>query len=374
MKMQYRKFGKDFDVSLLSMGNMRLPCKGDEVDYDAAIDLIRYAIDSGINYVDTAYFYHGEHSERCVGRALKDGYRAKVKLADKLPPWECNTKADMERIFNTQLERLGVDYIDYYLLHGLDKNNWARVKEWDMIAFMEKLKSKGLIKHIGFSFHCELLLFKEIIDAYPWALSMIQYNLIDVDFQAGLEGLRYSYDRGIPVVIMEPLKGSALVNPPPAVKEVYPPEATGMSYVEAALKFLADQKEVGTILSGMSSRAQVDQNLKAVNSTPAGSLTPKQREAIRGMQEIYSKISNIPCSACKYCLPCPKGVAIDKIFAIYNSAYGFGGYGNHRFEYRMLKEKGADVSKCNACGKCTKLCPQGIDVVAKLKDAHNVLG
>jgi len=376
MDIQRRNFGRSFDVSALSFGGMRLPCKENgEVDYPAAVDLIRYAIDSGINYVDTAWFYHGEHSERAIGQALKSGYREKVKLADKLPPWDVKTASDMQRIFDIQRSRLDTDYIDYYLIHALDAGNLIIAQKFGMIDFLEKLKSQGKIKNIGFSFHGDLPTFKKIIDMYKWSMCMIQYNLIDVDFQAGAEGLRYAYSKGIPVVIMEPLKGSALVNPPPPIIEAYPVSKIGCSYSDIALKFLADQKEVASILSGMTTKEHVDQNLKAVNATKPGNLTAAEREIIKGMQHIYANISNIPCSSCKYCLPCPQNVAINTIFEIYNSAYGFGSYGNHRAEYRnKLTKKGLDAAKCNKCGKCMKHCPQDIDIIAKLAAAHKVLG
>jgi len=376
MTIQKRKFGPNFNISTLALGTMRLPCKNNgEVDYPAAIDMIRYAIDNGINYIDCAWFYHGEHSELVTGQALKNGFRNKVKLADKLPPWEVKIASDMERIFDTQRKRLDTDYIDYYLIHALDKGNLAIAQKFKMLEFMQKLKAQGKIKNIGFSFHGDLPVFKQIIDMFDWNMCMIQYNLIDVDFQAGAEGLQYAYSKGVPVIIMEPLKGSALVNPPPPVADAYPPSQIGCSYSDIALKFLADQKEVSSILSGMTTKEHIDQNLKAVNSTKPGSLTGKEREIIKGMQHIYANISSIPCSGCKYCLPCPQNIAINTVFEIYNSAYGVGSYGNHRAEYRnKLTNNGFDASKCNKCGKCIKHCPQGIDIITKLADAHKVLG
>ncbi|MCL2370851.1 MAG: aldo/keto reductase, partial [Firmicutes bacterium] len=318
--------------------------------------------------------YHGEHSELVTGQALKNGYRDKTKIADKLPMWECKTTADMERIFDTQRKRLDTDRIDYYLIHALDTGNLASAKKFGAIDFLEKLKAQGKIGHIGFSFHDELPLFKEIIDMYKWEMCMIQYNLIDVNFQAGVEGLRYAHSKGIPVMIMEPLKGSALVNPPLPIIDAYPVSKLGYGYPDIALKFLADQPEVASILSGMTTREHIDQNLKAINSTKPNSLTVAEHKIIKGMQDIYKGISNIPCSDCKYCLPCPQKVAINKVFEIYNSAYGFGGYGNHRAAYRNeLINKGTDASKCNACKKCLKLCPQGIDIITKLSEAHKVL-
>jgi len=376
MKMQYRKFSDGFDISALGCGTMRLPCLANgEVDYDAAMGMIRYAVDKGINYFDCAWFYHGEHSERCLGKALKGGYREKVRIADKLPIWECKTSDDVRRVFDIQMSRLDVDHIDYYLIHSLDPNNWANAQRVDALNEMEKLKQEGLIGNIGFSFHAEHALFREIIDSYNWAMCMIQYNIIDIDFQAGNKGLKYAHSKGIPVVIMEPLKGSALVNPPPLIREAYPQSELGMSYADIALKFLANHKEIACVLSGMSNKSHVDANMAAVASTPIGSLSPKLKEIIKGMQDIYGRISNIPCTKCKYCLPCPQNVAIDTVFEIYNSAYGFGSYGNHRGEYRnTLTSKGQDVSRCNKCGKCAKHCPQGIDIIAKLHEAHSVLG
>ena len=220
--MKYRKFGKlDWDVSALGFGVMRLPIIGKDaskIDEKQAIEMIRYAIDNGVNYLDTAYVYHRGNSEVVLGKALKDGYRERVKIATKMPVRLVEKQEHLEEYFNTHFERLQTDHIDFYLLHGMRETTWSKVKEFDVLNWAEEKLDEGKINHLGFSFHDSLQLFKEVVDAHDWTFCQIQLNYMDTEYQAGLEGLRYAADKGLAVVVMEPIKGGKLAVTPP--KEV----------------------------------------------------------------------------------------------------------------------------------------------------------
>ncbi len=378
--MKYRDFGTlDWKVSALGFGAMRLPLKGkepSEVDEPESIRMIRYAIDHGVNYVDTAYPYHGGVSERIVGRALKDGYREKIKLATKLPVRMTETAADFDRILNEQLERLDTT-IDFYLLHGLNGQSWSRAKEMGVIPWAEKAIAEGRFGRLGFSFHDNFDAFKTIVDDYDnWVLSQVQYNFMDINYQAGTEGVKYAAGKGLAVVVMEPLRGGKLARTPEPVARVWDSAAQKYSAVEWALQWVWNQPEVSMALSGMSTIEQVVENVDVAGRSGPGKLTRAELALFDRARDAYQGLSPIPCTACGYCIPCPSGVEIPRIFQIYNEAVMYDDPRTGRFRYRgpggLKEEERAD--QCIECGECMEACPQEIQIPEWLKKAHELLG
>ena len=369
--MQYRTFGRTgIEVSALGFGTMRLPLAQEEkVDEAEAIAILRHAIDSGVNYVDTAYPYHQGNSERVVGKALQDGYREKTYLADKCPVWLVEKEEDFERILDEQLEKLQTDHIDFYLLHALNRERLEeKVKKFHLVDHMKKAREAGKIRFLGFSFHDSLDVFKEIVDySDDWDFCQIQYNYINVDYQAGMEGLRYAAQKGLAVVIMEPLLGGRLANLSDHVAEVFSKEK---SPVEHALDFLWDQPEVSLLLSGMSSRQQVEDNLVYADRSAVGCLKEEEKEAYRKAKEIYESMSMVGCTGCAYCMPCPFGLNIPEIFKAYN-LYGLHGLNPAKEAYEKL---GVLADACRSCHHCEKECPQYLKISQVMKDVRALLG
>ena len=369
--MQYRTFGRTgIEVSALGFGTMRLPLAQEEkVDEAEAIAILRHAIDSGVNYVDTAYPYHQGNSERVVGKALQDGYREKTYLADKCPVWLVEKEEDFEKILDEQLEKLQTDHIDFYLLHALNRERLEeKVKKFHLVDHMKKAREAGKIRFLGFSFHDSLDVFKEIVDySDDWDFCQIQYNYINVDYQAGMEGLRYAAQKGLAVVIMEPLLGGRLANLSDHVAEVFSKEK---SPVEHALDFLWDQPEVSLLLSGMSSRQQVEDNLVYADRSAVGCLKEEEKEAYRKAKEIYDSMSMVGCTGCAYCMPCPFGLNIPEIFKAYN-LYGLHGLNPAKEAYEKL---GVLADACRSCHHCEKECPQNLKISQVMKDVRALLG
>ncbi len=378
--MQYRKFGKlDFMASTLGFGAMRLPTDGDDssnINEEEAIRMMRYAIDHGVNYVDTASGYHGGNSEVVVGKALLDGYRDKVMLASKMSMGDVPSWNALDEYLNGQLERLQTDHIDFYLLHGLGAKKWRKFQEQNVMEYVERARDEGRIRHIGFSFHDNYDAFKEIVDGYDaWEFCQIQYNYMDIENQAETRGLKYAAENGLAVVVMEPLLGGKLANEPPqAVKDVWATSGKELSYAERALNWLWDKAEVSVVLSGMSTMQQVKENLMSANSAAIGMLTDAERALVDQVRETYHGLRSVPCTDCKYCMPCPNGVNIPGVFKIYNDALMFDDFGGPRWRYnnRLKEEERAD--KCVACGKCEEACPQEIEIIDWLSKAHEALG
>ncbi|HIS31502.1 MAG TPA: aldo/keto reductase [Candidatus Limivivens intestinipullorum] len=365
--MKYRSFGKTgIRVSALGFGCMRFPTvEKDEkrvIDRQRAITMLRNAIDNGVNYVDTAYPYHGGESEEVVGIALEDGYRDKVYLADKCPVWLLKKEEDFDRILDEQLAKLKTDHIDFYLLHALDGNRFENtVKKFHLISHMEKAKEEGKIRHLGFSFHDNLDSFKKIIDAYDgWEFCQIQYNYVDVCHQAGTEGLRYAAGKGLGVVIMEPLRGGKLADVSLHLAETFP---AGKTPVEWALDFIWDQPEVSLLLSGMSAEKQVEDNLLYADRSGAGMLTEEERAVFGKAKEIFDTMALVKCTKCRYCMPCPSGLDIPGIFSIYNRVPVDGKEAAAK-DYAVLDVK-ADA--CVACKRCEKACPQHINISGEMQ-------
>jgi uncharacterized protein len=376
--MKYRKFGKcDFKVSALGFGCMRLPIiNADEkqIDVEKAIPLIRYAIDNGVNYIDTAYPYHKGNSEIVVGKALKDGYREKVKLATKLPTWLTNSYEDFDKYLNEQLEKLQTDHIDMYLLHALDKERWDKLLELNIFKFIESALNDGRIKQIGFSFHDKLDTFKEIVDAYDWDFCQIQYNFLDDNYQAGTEGLEYAANKGMAVIVMEPLKGGRLSKTPPiSVKELWSKTEALKTPAEWALRWVWNHPEVTTVLSGMNSMEQIIENMKTAETALPNSLSEKDLALINNVKSQYNELIKVQCTACGYCMPCPAGVDIPRNFAILNEASMYNEYDRQSHVYNSdLALKQRAVS-CVECGKCETLCPQHLEVRKHLKKVNEGL-
>jgi len=371
--MQHRKFGKtEESVSLLGFGCMRLPQASDDtknIDEAKAIQLIRNGIDSGINYIDTAWGYHGEMSEPLVGKALKDGYRDKIHLATKLPSWLIETHEDMDKYLNLQLEKLQTDHIDFYLVHTLNQKYWDKLKACDLFAFLERIKADGRVKHVGFSFHDELPLFKEIVDGYDWSFCQIQLNYMDTEYQAGIEGLKYASARDLGVVIMEPLRGGNIVNNiPNDVDRIWKsskwPERTPADW---ALRYVMDMPEVHVVLSGMGLPFEVEENIATASSALPSHLSGEELETINKVSNIYKERVQVNCTQCSYCMPCPAGVEIPRVFNMFNGAYVFNDIEGFKSNYNTFIRKEGHASNCTACGACETACPQHIEIIDTMK-------
>jgi predicted aldo/keto reductase-like oxidoreductase len=376
--MQYREIGNTGEkVSVLGFGCMRFQTIGEgneNIDEELAIKQLRHAIDNGVNYVDTAYPYHGGNSELLVAKALKDGYREKVYLADKLPSWLIKSRDDMDKYLNEQLEKLETDHIDFFLLHALRKEFWDTYLENDVFDFIKKAKESGKIKHIGFSFHDELPVFKEIVDAYDWDFCQIQYNFMDEDYQAGLEGLNYAADKGIGVIIMEPLRGGSLTNNiPEDIQKIWDSADIKRSPAEWALRFVWNNPKVSLLLSGMNQFDHINENIKVAEDALPNSLTEKELGIIEEVRKVYDSRIKVDCTNCKYCLPCPEGVMIPNVFALYNNASIYNTWETQKKGYANLEKQGKAADKCIECGLCEQACPQNIPIREKLKEARAAL-
>jgi uncharacterized protein len=375
--MQYRKFGRlDWETSILGFGIMRLPVINNEpgnIDEPEAIRMIRYALDHGVNYIDTAYPYHAGQSELLVGKVLKDGYRQKVKVATKLPVWLVQDYDGFDRYLDEQLERLQLEKVDFYLLHGLSSKSWPRIRDLGVIRWAEKAMARGRFDYPGFSFHDEFETFREIVDGYDnWTFAQVQYNYMDVDYQAGRRGVEYAADKGLAVVVMEPVRGGRLARPPAPVALVWEGAAVKRSPAEWALLWVWNQPEVSLALSGMSTMEQVVENLAAADLGRPGILIPEDMAVIDLVREGYKALTPIPCTTCGYCLPCAGGVEIPRILEMYNDAVMYDNPGSARFGYRQLKEE-QRADQCTKCGECMEACPQGIDIPDWLEKAHKLL-
>lgn len=372
--MLYREMPKNKDkLSALGFGCMRLPGSQMRPDEAASIELIRYTIDNGVNYFDTAWPYHGGRSEVVLGKALKDGYREKVKIADKLPHWLCSSRDDMDYYLSKQLERLDDTVIDYYLLHSLDGASWEKAKEHGVVDFMENARKNGKIINIGFSFHGSPGDFIKIIDDYKWDFCQIQFNILDEQHQAGIRGLNYAHSKGIGVIIMEPLRGGSLAGKlPHDVENIYRKANNSWSNVEWALRWVWNHPGVITVLSGMNTREQFEENCRIASHANAGSLSEQELETVSGAAATFRKLMKVPCTGCQYCMPCPKDVNIPSAFHFYNNKYLFKQGMMSRMLYlvqhgRLEDNKTSLASQCIACGKCVKHCPQHIAIPQELK-------
>ena len=369
--MKYRKFGKlDWQVSALGFGAMRLPILNEDyakIDEAQAIPMIRYAVDHGVNYIDSAWGYHRGMSEVIVEKALRDGYREKVKVATKLPCPEVTAAADFDRLLNEQLARLD-NKIDFYLLHGLNKMQWAKVRDLGVIKWAERQLAEGRIGHLGFSFHDNYDVFKEIIDAYDnWTLAQIQYNYMDETNQAGTKGLEYAYKKGLAVVVMEPIRGGKLSRPPEKVVKLWATAPVQRTPAEWALRWVWNHPEVSTVLSGMGSMQQVVENVATAEHSQPNNLTADEVALVGRVKDAYFSDA-VACTACRYCMPCPNGVEIPRVFNLYNDAVIYGDAARPRRDYgRMPAEQRAD--NCTKCEQCVEKCPQQLAIPELLEKA-----
>jgi predicted aldo/keto reductase-like oxidoreductase len=374
--MNHRAFPKipGLDVSILGFGAMRLPVlEGDHsrIDEEPATRLLHDAIRGGVNYVDTAWVYHGGQSEPFLGRALQGGWREKVQLATKCPVWDMNAEADFERVLDQQLANLQTKRIDFYLLHAIAAGPWEKVKQLKGVRALEKARRDGRIGHLGFSFHGNGDEFKKIIDDYDWEFAQIQLNYIDQGFQAGLEGLRHAAERKVGIVVMEPLRGGALAASPEPVRQLLRQGGRSWSPAEWALRWVWSQAGVVTVLSGMGKPEQVAENLRtAAAATPLGAA---ELVRIAEAKRFYEERMAVPCTTCGYCQPCPSGVAIADVFNSWNTAKMFGD-GQGQWMYKTFQlGAGAGADKCQECGDCETRCPQHISIAEKLQAAHDYL-
>jgi predicted aldo/keto reductase-like oxidoreductase len=365
--MKYREFGKlDWKVSALGFGAMRLPVidrDTSKIDTKPAIKMIRYAIDNGVNYIDSAYGYHRGMSEILVGKTLQEGYRKRVRIATKMPVWLVEKREDLDKYFNTQLERLQTDNIDFYLLHAMSEKSWKKVKKFSILEWADKKLDEGKIKHLGFSFHDDLSLFKEIVDAYNWSFCQIQLNYMDTEYQAGLEGLRYAADKGLAVVVMEPIKGGKLaVTSPKEVQEIWDSSEIPRSPAEWALQWVWNLPEVSVVLSGMSEMRHVEENVIYADRSGPGTLKVNELALFEKVQEAYKRLGFVGCTACGYCMPCPEGVDIPTILGYFNEYYMSGESQKVKEDYWQNISPETNSSNCIACGKCEELCPQKLPI------------
>ncbi len=377
-----RPFGQTgHSLPILGFGAMRMPVVAaptgqpdaqPQLDETESVRLIRHAIDAGVTYVDTAYGYHGGRSEQAVGVALRDGYRERTFLATKFPCWEWKRAGDFDRILDEQLNRLQTDWIDGYLFHALNRDTWSRVCQQNgLLEKMIAAKQSGRVRSIGFSFHDSLDVFTSIIDATDaWDFCQIQFNYLDTDFQAGLAGLRYAHAKGLGVIVMEPLRGGKLADPPADVAACF--AGTGRSAVEWALDFVWDHHEVCVLLSGMGTPHMVDENVRYAARSQARPLSTGGRAVINRARQAFLGDHAVPCTACSYCLPCPFGVAIPSVFQAYNDslndkAHPDGLKGGLAGAAGFEKAAGA----CTGCRSCEPKCPQHIVISERLKDVRD---
>lgn len=379
--MQYRLFGNTNEkVSIIGFGCMRLPILDGnmgKIDEEKAGAMIRYAIDQGVNYVDTAWSYHSSvmgqkgESEPFVGRLMAGGYREKVNIATKLPTWLVQSRRDMDDLLDAQLERLQTGTIDFYLMHALAKPVWEKLKSLGIREFLDKALASGKIRYAGFSYHDNTDLFREIVDSYDWSFCQIQYNLLDEDFQAGRAGLHYASEKGLGVIVMEPLRGGKLVKGvPEQVLNIYHSVHPSRTPAQWALRWLWNQPEVGLALSGMNTMEDVRQNLEAANEGDADALSRQEILALNQVKAFYSGKIRVNCTTCAYCMPCPSGVNIPGNFSYFNDYFMFDSpkarENTVKFYHHFIKPD-ASPSACIECGLCEEKCPQKIPIIEELK-------
>ena len=386
--MNYRTFPKidDCKISCLGFGLMRLPLlpNSQEIDKEKTRSLVKLAIEQGINYFDTAYPYHQKKSEIVFGEIVKEeNLRDKIYIADKMPIWEVQKEEDFYRILDEQLAKLQTDYIDFYLLHAMHKDAWEKVKNLNSLKFLEKAKAEGKIRHIGFSFHDNIDVFKQICDEYDgFEFCQIQYNYIDEDGEKrtqnpGWQGLKYAANKELGVIIMEPLRGGLLANPPVGVRNIFAEAEVPRLPAEWALRFIWENQEVVTALSGMNSEDQVMVNCAVASTAFPNSMPTSQMEVIKKAQSWFDSKIKVPCTGCKYCLPCPKGVEIPSIFDHFNTASMRGLLEEKETslftDYKNMVDRNQGANQCVNCGACVSKCPQHIDIPTMIQEAHKSL-
>ncbi len=375
--MKYRTFGKlGIKSSAFGLGCMRFngQASGDSViDERKAISLIRRAIDGGVTYLDTAYVYLNKTSEIVVGKALRDGYREKVTIATKMPLGSVSDRQSMEALLAEELEKLQTDHIDFYLMHGIDREEWEKFKAIGAPRFFDDMKQAGRIRYKCFSFHGPYEDFEYILNDYDWDMVQIQYNFMDVNNQAGTKGLELAGSKGIPVVIMEGLLGGRLAKAPANVQALYDAYPVKRSPVEWAFRWLCDHPQVAVVLSGCNEPEQVEDNLRIFDTVEAGIMTQEERRFMDDVRATYLSRTKIGCTGCRYCMPCPNGVDIPGVFSAWNNVSLYDMDPKTNWGLRMIREKDAGANKCVACGACEAACPQHLGIIDGLRQAWQEL-
>lgn len=359
------------DVSLLGFGCMRFPTNDGEIDKELSRKMMMYALENGVNYIDTAYPYHDGKSELFVAEVIKDLDRDSFFLADKLPIWDCHTKEDVDRIFHEQLQKCGVDYFDFYLIHAVNKGRIKQIEDLELLKTLEQYKSEGKIKNIGFSFHDDLEAFKAWVDLYDWDFVQIQLNYMDINHQQGIEGYDILTEKGIPVIVMEPVKGGSLAKFNPQVEQILLDYNAENSIASWAFRWVGSLPNVKVILSGMSTFEQVEDNVKTFsNFLP---LNNEEQELISQARDKILNLTKVDCTSCNYCMPCPHGVNIPGNFRIYNhhSMYNNDRYVN--WSVGNLEQNQAYADQCIDCGECLPKCPQHIEIPTELQEFSQYL-
>ena len=373
--MNYRndKYGEP--ISILGYGCMRFSRKGPYIDYDKAEREVLRAFELGVNYYDTAYLYPG--SEEIVGKIFENNsIRDKVKIATKLPQYLIRSSKGIQKTFDEELKRLRTDYIDYYLMHMLtDLAEWEKLKSLGIEDWIRDRKADGSIRNIGFSYHGDSDMFIKLLDAYDWDFAQIQYNYMDEHSQAGRKGLDAAYERGIPIVIMEPLRGGKLVKLPKDAAKLLKQDSHRFTAAELGLRWLWDQPAVTCVLSGMNSMEMVEENCRIASDVRVGDFSPEEFALVDNIRSIIKSREKVGCTGCRYCMPCPKGVDIPGNFHYYNTMFvdskfeGLRGF----FQNMCLRKDPGFASQCVACGRCEAHCPQNINIIEELKRADRAL-
>ena len=375
--MKYRTMGKlGIQASAFGLGCMRFngQASGDStIDEQKAISLIRRAVDGGVTYLDTAYVYLGKTSEIVLGKALQDGYREKVTIATKMPMEAVHDRASMEALLAEELGKLQTDHIDFYLMHGINRDKWEYFKSIGAPAFFEDMKKEGKIRYKCFSFHGPYEDFEYIINDWDWDMVQIQYNFMDINNQAGTKGLELAGSKGIPVVIMEGLLGGRLAKAPDNVQALYDAFPVRRSPVEWGFRWLCNHPEVAVVLSGCNEAEQIDENLRYFDTVEAGIMTAEELALIDSVRAAYISRTKVGCTGCRYCMPCPNGVNIPGIFSAWNNVSLYDVDPKYDWQLGMIRRDGQGADRCVGCGACEAACPQHLPIIESLQSAWKEL-
>ena len=375
--MKYRSMGKlNIRTSAFGLGCMRFngAASGDSIiDEQKAISLIRQAVDGGVTYLDTAYVYLDKTSEIVLGKALQDGYRDRVTIATKMPAEHVHNRAEMEALLETELKKLQTDHIDFYLMHGIDKEKWEYFKSIGAPEFFDDMKRAGKIRYKCFSFHGPYEEFEYILQAYDWDMVQIQYNFMDINNQAGTKGLELAGKLGIPVVIMEGLLGGRLAKAPDNVQALYDAFPVKRSPVECGFRWLCNHPEIAVVLSGCNEKEQIDENLRIFDTVEPGIMDEEELQLMDNVREAYLSRTKIGCTGCRYCMPCPNGVNIPGIFSAWNNHSLYNTDLKNDWDLKQIREKDSGADRCVSCGACEAACPQHLGIIEGLQQAWREL-
>ena len=376
--MKYREMGKlGIQASAFGLGCMRFngTASGDSIiNEEKAIGLIRQAIDGGVTYLDTAYVYLDKTSEIVLGKALRDGYREKVTIATKMPMEYVHNREEMQALLDSELKKLQTDHIDFYLMHGINKEKWEYFKSIGAPAFFDDMKRAGKIRYKCFSFHGPYEDFEYVINDWDWDMVQIQYNFMDVNNQAGTKGLELAGKKGIPVVIMEGLLGGRLAKAPANVQALYDAFPTHRTPVEWAVRWLCQHPEVSVVLSGCNEPDQISENLRIFDTVETGIMSPEEEKLMDDVREAYLSRTKIGCTGCRYCMPCPNGVNIPGIFSVWNKTSLYDTDPKGDWDLKQILEKNNGADRCGGCGACEAACPQHLNIIESLQTAWRELG